>query len=257
MPTRPVEIGLTPIQVKIPTQGPGTRNAVAGKHVIAVLSGKGGVGKTTIALAVAALWARDGLSVALVDLDPQAGATLASGVPRSAAPLRAAPQRSHGVMLYPSGRALAASSVEDLSRHLAAATHSASLTLIDLSPALTDASHVAALRHHASFALVVARTDAAGLANAEEAVELCTQMGCPYLVALALKGHTSLAREAEAFLRGRFGARVAQTTVPLDARAAEAAAAKKPVPLFARNSRAGLALESLAREILDHMERAP
>ena len=253
---RPGGIGLAPVHVTIQLQDPSPTNAVAGKQVIAVLSGKGGVGKTTVALAVAAIWARDGLNVALVDLDPQGGATLAAGVLRSAAPLRAAPQRSHGVLLFPSGRALAASSVDDLSRHVALAADNATLTLIDLSPALTDASHVAALRHHATFALVVARTDAAGLANAEEAVGLCVELGCPYLVVLALKGHTSLAREAEAFLRGRFGAHVAQATVPLDARAAEAAAAKKPVPLFARNARASRALEALAREILERMERA-
>ena len=87
-------------------------------------------------------------------------------------------------------------------------------------------------------------------------MRLCVELGCPYLVVLALKGHTSLAREAEAWLRGRFDVHVAQATVPLDARAAEAAAAKKPVPLYAPTSRAGRALDALAGEILEHVKRA-
>ena len=52
--------------------------------VVAVLSMKGGVGKSTVTLGLAsAAWARD-LNVLVIDLDPQANATMAIDVPEAA-----------------------------------------------------------------------------------------------------------------------------------------------------------------------------
>jgi len=47
--------------------------------VIAIANGKGGVGKTTTALAVGTILARRGLKVLLIDLDPQSNLSLALG----------------------------------------------------------------------------------------------------------------------------------------------------------------------------------
>src|SRR5712691_11266710 len=49
-------------------------------RLIAVLNHKGGVGKTTTTLALGAAIADRGHRVLLVDLDPQAGLTIASGL---------------------------------------------------------------------------------------------------------------------------------------------------------------------------------
>lgn len=49
------------------------------RRCISIVSRKGGVGKTTLALSLAAHYARQGRRVLLVDLDPQASATLAAG----------------------------------------------------------------------------------------------------------------------------------------------------------------------------------
>ena len=49
-----------------------------GKHVITVISGKGGVGKTTVLLGLAGAAASQGQRVLLIDLDPQGSLTLAA-----------------------------------------------------------------------------------------------------------------------------------------------------------------------------------
>lgn len=217
-------------------------------RVYALTSGKGGVGKSTLALALADVWASSGARVALVDFDPQGGATLAAGVVRPDDPLTAPPVAVHGFALWPGGRGLALATVDALAGRLADAMADADVVVVDLSPALTDAAHAATMPR-ASRVLVVARCDAAGLPNVAEAVQVAEASHVPYSVVPTFKGTTGLSREALAFLRGRYGAAVVGVELPTDAKAAEAAGIGRPVTQTAPRARVAVALRALVGEL--------
>jgi cellulose biosynthesis protein BcsQ len=221
-----------------------------GGRVVALASGKGGVGKSTLALALADVWAAAGHRVALVDFDAQAGVTRAAGVPvptwDTGSP---GPVDVHGLTLWPAGRALADLGAGVLAERLAAARADAALVVVDLSPALTDAAHAVAL-DAADVLAVVARCDAAGLPNVAETVALAHAAGVRCRVVPTFRGGTGLAREAEAFFRGRYGDAVTRATIPTDAKAAEAAGRGLPVTRSARRAKVSDAVRAVAAELL-------
>ncbi len=219
-------------------------------RVVALASGKGGVGKSTLALALADVWRSllEPETVALVDLDPQGGATVAAGVPAARDPLRSEPVTVHGFRLYSGGRALAGATEPELERRLHTAMATAALVVVDLSPALTDAPHAVTLPLSEPL-LIVARCDAAGLPNVAEVVALAGAAGCSWWIVPTFRKNTALSREAEAFLRGRYADRVTRTVIPEDAKAAEAAGAGRPVTLTAPRGRAAGAVRELVAEL--------
>jgi chromosome partitioning protein len=220
-------------------------------RVLALASGKGGVGKSTLALAIAAALVDRGHAVALVDSDPQGGATRSLGV---AVPpgetVTADPVAVHGFTLYPAGRALAGADVATHAARLEDARGVGAWVVVDLSPALTDAAHAAAFAV-ADLVLVVARCDAAGLGNVAETVELALAMGRRVVVVPTFDGRTGLSREAHAFLRGRYGEAVTAATIPADARAAEAPGRGLPVTRSAPRSRVAVAVRALVDELTE------
>jgi chromosome partitioning protein len=86
-------------------------------QVVSVANLKGGVGKTTSAVNIAACWGEAGDNVLLVDLDPQGSATISVGIKNEGNDLLQALQKTmalpvlhtqaKGVDLVPSGAGLA------------------------------------------------------------------------------------------------------------------------------------------------------
>lgn len=62
------------------TPRPSTNRPISSTRVIALMNQKGGVGKTTTTVNLAAAWAKAGRETLVIDLDPQAHATLHLGV---------------------------------------------------------------------------------------------------------------------------------------------------------------------------------
>src|SRR3972149_1179104 len=92
------------------------------KKVVSVVNLKGGVGKTTTAVNLAACWGEIGKKVLLVDMDPQGSATISVGVTSEGDELLGALQKRMselpvvstevpGLDLVPSGMALATASL--------------------------------------------------------------------------------------------------------------------------------------------------
>lgn len=207
------------------------------------------MGKSTISAGLAAAWRDEGLNVAVLDLDPQAGVTLALNVAPPADPLSAAGTAVHGFTLWPSSRGLARATAAQIRKRLDAAARSADVVVVDLAPGLSDAGHEVALPAGTPV-LVVARLDAAGLPNLAEAVALAEGRGATVRVVPSMLATTSLSREALAFIRGRYGERVTTAVVPTDARAAEAPGRGAPVLDTAPRAKVSGALRALAAEVL-------
>lgn len=87
------------------------------QQIIAVVNHKGGVGKTTSVVNIAACWGEIGKKVLVVDLDPQGSASLSFGIAddgnsllqalKKTTALPVLPTRAHGVDLVPAGKELA------------------------------------------------------------------------------------------------------------------------------------------------------
>jgi chromosome partitioning protein len=245
--------------------------------IYAVANQKGGVGKTTTAINLAACLAEAGERSLVVDLDPQANATsglgeLANGTSSydllDGAPLSelAKPTRFHNLHLVPSKPDLAGALVElarrdDGDRYLAAALGEAraaySFVFLDCPPSLGPLTVNALAAADRVLVPVQAEYYALeGLTQLVRSVDLVRarlnpKLSLGGLVLTMVDGRTRLAADVVQEVRRHFGRLVFDATVPRSVRLAEAPSYGLPAIAYDARSAGADASWKVAMELVE------
>jgi chromosome partitioning protein len=253
-------------------------------HVLSLVNQKGGCGKTTAAVNFAGALAARGRRVLLVDLDPQAHATMALGWAVQDEPVllevlrgksgvdEAAVAVPGGMWLLPasddlaefeeeSGRSLNPESA--LRRALQTMSLEFDEVILDCPPRVDGVLAANALRASDTAVLVV-ETGAFALQGAVKALKILNKMReeleQPFemrMLATLFDRRTRFARELLLAMHGRFGADMFDTVIRTSVRLREAAGLGVPVQLLDPASRAVDDFAALATEWLGRESCAP
>jgi chromosome partitioning protein len=254
------------------------------KRVIAVANQKGGVGKTTTAVNLAASLAATRRRVLLVDLDPQGNATMGCGVEKSqlewgtgdvlvgncTAEQAIIELQGVGMALLPSNQDLTAAEVNLLRRDagresalrsaLAPVLARFDVVLIDCPPALNmltvnalaAADSVLVPMQCEYYALEGLSALVGTIAQIRESVN--TQLELEGILRTMFDPRNNLSNEVSAQLITHFGDKVFRTIIPRNVRLAEAPSFGKPALLHDKDSRGALAYLALAGEMIRREE---
>lgn len=250
-------------------------------RVIAIANQKGGVGKTTTAINLAASLAVAEKRVLAIDLDPQGNLTSGFGQQKvsglydallSATPLPvAAPTQLQYLKIVPSDPDLAGLEVELATSEgrefrLRAVVESVKehydFVLLDTPPslgllavnALTAADSVLVPIQCEYFALEGLGAFLGTLERIRAALN--PKVALEGVLLTMADERTNLSQQVSAEVRSHFGNQVFSTTIPRSIRLAEAPGFGKPVLLYDIKSKASECYLSLAREVLDRSEKA-
>lgn len=245
--------------------------------VYAIANQKGGVGKTTTALNVSACIAEAGYETLLVDVDPQANATVGLGVSRAQSPglyevltgeataeEALYDTRVQGLQLLPAGPGLAGANIElprlegfeqRLRECLSPIRDRFRYILLDCPPSLgplTVCALVAADR-----VIVPVQTEyfaLEGLAGLLETLELVQRELNPTLTVAGMlltmhDSRTRLGRDVEREVREHFPSLVFSTVIPRNVRVGEAPSYGLPVTHHDPHSAGAEAYFELAKEV--------
>jgi len=248
-------------------------------QIIAVTNQKGGVGKTTTSVNLAASLAETGRRVLLIDLDAQGNATMGSGVDKHAvlktgydvllghADIHEAIVHAEvaGYDLLPGNADLTAAEVElmdkgDRERRLRAALayvqNEYDLILIDCPPSLNMLTINALAAAHGVFIPIqceyYALEGLSALLDTIEQVRVAVnpELEIEGLLRTMYDARNNLANDVSAQLQEHFGDRVYRTIVPRNVRLAEAPSHGLPVLRYDKASRGAAAYLALAGEYL-------
>ena len=253
-------------------------------RIIAVANQKGGVGKTTTAINLGAALAKDGLSVLVIDLDPQGNASTGLGLEARArglttydlllgdAELAEIVRETEipGLWLAPSTTDLSSADIElvgnekrsvVLREKLRGAVGRHDYVLIDCPPSLSLLTVNAMVA--ADSILVPLQSEffaLEGLSQLLLTVRQVRQTANPRLriegvVLTMYDGRNNLSQQVAADARETLGELVFDTVVPRNVRISEAPSHAKPVLDYDPASKGSLAYRALAQEMVERRSR--
>jgi chromosome partitioning protein len=252
-------------------------------RVLAVANQKGGVGKTTTSINVAASLALAGRRVLLVDLDPQGNATMGSGVDKrtishsvydvllGSVSIAAARRKTAAQYdLVPANRELAGAEVElvnlesretRLKDALNEVREHYDFILIDCPPALNLLTVNGLCAAHA--VMIPMQCEYYALEGLSDLVQTIKRVRSNLNPDLEIEGllrtmydpRNMLAQQVSEQLQQHFGDKVYRTVIPRNVRLAEAPSHGMPVLTLDRQSKGALAYLALAGEMLSKSVR--
>jgi chromosome partitioning protein len=250
------------------------------KRVIAIANQKGGVGKTTTAVNLAASLTATKRRVLLIDLDPQGNATMGCGIDKNAqsrtscdvvlgdcAAMEAMVQVEFGgFMLMPGNQDLTAAEVRLLTsvagrefrlrNAIKPVRENFDVILIDCPPSLNMLTLNALVA--ADSVMVPMQCEYYALEGLSALVQTIDHVSGSINPELEIEGllrtmydpRNNLSNEVSAQLIEHFGAKVFRTVIPRNVRLAEAPSFGKPALFHDRESRGALAYLALAGEMI-------
>ena len=251
--------------------------------ILSVANQKGGVGKTTTSVNTCAVLAKLGIKVLLVDLDPQANATMGSGVEKEKINLsiyqvligeveitKPIISTKGGFDLLPSNKDLAGAELDlvnlkrrefRLSDSLKSIFSKYEYILIDCPPSLSlltlnglCASNGVLIPMQCEYYALEGLTD---LINSIRRVynNLNSNLNSIGLLRVMFDPRITLSQEVSQQLKVYFKDKVFETVIPRNVRLAEAPSYGLPILLYDHNSKGSIAYESFGKELVEKIKK--